>query len=391
MSQIEGDTPPRVFLLDPRALVETRRRLYLGEPDLLAADDRLLQDAGQVLDVGPFSVVDKESLPPSGDERDYMSLEPYWWPNEGAADGMPYVYRGDKVNQNADQHDRMALSAMCSAVNTLALAYYFSDHELFAAHAALLLRTWFLDETTGMHPHLQYGHGIPGRCEGKYSGIIETLPFSWLVDAVGLLGASPSWTETDQEGLEAWFADYLSWLLDSAFGREQARQSDHQGLWYDVQVASSALFTGRADLARGVLSSAFTDRIGRQIERDGRLALESSKPYALEYFTMSLVGFFDLAVLGEQVGLDLWHCEASDGRSIKTAFYWFVEHAQDRQEWPSEQIDNFDQYQLLPLLRRGGIKYQDTSCEERIKSLEGIDWEADRTNLIYPKERIEEC
>ena len=52
---------------------------------------------------------------------------------------------------------------------------------------------------------------------------------------------------------------------------------------------------------------------------------------------------------------------------------------------------NFDQYQLLPLLRRGGVKYQDPSCEERIKALAGIDWEADRTNLIYPKEKIEKC
>ena len=391
MSQIEEDKPPRVFLLDPRALVETRRRLCLGEPDLLVADDRLLQDAGQILDVGPFSVVEKESLPPSGDKCDYMSLEPYWWPNEGAADGMPYIHRSDKVNQNADQHDRMALSAMCSAVNTLALAYYFSDHELFAAHAALLLRTWFLDETTGMNPHLQYGHGIPGRCDGKYSGIIETLPFSWLVDAVGLLGASPSWTSNDQEDLESWFSHYLSWLLDSAFGLEQARQPDHQGIWYDVQVASSALFTGRADLAHRVLSGAFADRIGRQIERDGRLKLEPIKPHALEYCTMSLVGLFDLAILGERVGLDLWHCATGDGRSIKTAFYWFVECVQDRREWPSEQIESFDQSQLLPLLRRGGIKYQDPSCEERIKALEGIDWEGDRTNLLYPKERIEKC
>ena len=95
MSHSQGDTPPRVFLLDPRALVETRRRLCLGEPDLLAADDRLLQDAGQILDVGPFSVVEKESLPPSGDKCDYMSLEPYWWPNEGSADGMTIDSKGN--------------------------------------------------------------------------------------------------------------------------------------------------------------------------------------------------------------------------------------------------------------------------------------------------------
>ncbi len=390
MSHSQGDTPPRVFLLEPRVLVETRRRLFLGEPDLMAADDRLLQDASQILDVGPFSVVDKESLPPSGDERDYMSLAPYWWPNEGSADGLPYVFREDQVDPNADCHDRMALNAMSSAVNTLALAYYFSDHELFAAHAALLLRTWFLDENTGMNPHLDYGHGIPGRREGACSGIIEALPFSWLVDAVGLLGASPSWTSDDQEGLESWFSHYLSWLLDSAFGRERAGQPDHQGILYDVQVASSAFFCGRTDLADDVLNRA-ADRIGRRVGKDGLLALEPTKPHELEHCAMSLVGLFDLATLAEGVGLDLWNWETSDGRSIKTAFYWFVETLEDGGVWPGAQIEDFDQYQLLPLLRRGAIKYRDAACEDRIEALEGIDAEADRTNLLYPKEKMAKC
>jgi hypothetical protein len=383
MSKIEADIEPRVFLLDPGSLVETRRRLCLGEADLVAADDRLLQDAGQVLDVGPFSVVDKGSVPPSGDRRDYMSQDPYWWPNAAAADGLPYI-RSDEINPDNDQHDRIALGAMCSAVNTLALAYYFSDHELFAEHAALLLRTWFLDEATCMTPHLQYGQGVLGRCEGKDSGIIETLPFSWMLDAVGMLAASPSWSSKDQEDLETWFSRYLLWLLESSFGREQARQLDHHGIWYDVQVASIALFAGRADVAHKVLSDGSSHRIASQIERDGRPPVEPTKPRTLEYCTMNLVGLFDLATLGERAGLDLWHYETGDGRGIKKAFYWLAEHALDSREWPRQQMADFDQAQLLPLLRRGGIKYQDPGCEDRIKKLEGLDWEADRTNLLYP-------
>ena len=106
---------------------------------------------------------------------------------------------------------------------------------------------------------------------------------------------------------------------------------------------------------------------------------------------MSLVGLFDLATLAEGVGLDLWNWETSDGRSIKTAFYWFVETLEDGGVWPRAQIEDFDQYQLLPLLRRGAIKYRDAACEERIKTLEGIDAEADRTNLLYPKEKMAKC
>lgn len=67
MTESAPETGPRVFLLDGASLLAARRRVYDGDPILAAADQRLLQDAETARAVGPFSVVDKDASPASGD------------------------------------------------------------------------------------------------------------------------------------------------------------------------------------------------------------------------------------------------------------------------------------------------------------------------------------
>jgi hypothetical protein len=38
-----------------------------------------------------------------------------------------------------------------------------------------------------MNPHLEYGQAIPGRVTGRGIGIIETVKFKQIIDAMGLL------------------------------------------------------------------------------------------------------------------------------------------------------------------------------------------------------------
>jgi hypothetical protein len=380
----DSNAVPRVFLLDGSGLVETRRRVFLADSALLAADELLLQDADQALQTGPFSVVDKKAVPPSGDKHDYMSQGSYWWSDPSRPDGLPYVHRDGEVNPESQQLDSARLGSMCSAVNALGLAYFFSDHELFAEHAALLLRCWFLDEATRMNPHLEYGQGIPGHCAGRGKGIIDTSPFSWLVDAVGLLGAAPVWNSEDQEQLEAWFADYFDWLLEGDHGRAAAGQLDHHGTWYDVQVCCLALFLGREEVAGQILAERVPQRIAVQIGADGRQARELARTCGLDCCTMNLMAFFDLATLSERMGMDLWHWQAPEGGSIERAFDWLVEHGVKQKKWAYQQITAFDRIKFLPLLRRGGNRFDRVDCEALVEELdEEVKITADRTNLLY--------
>lgn len=375
--------PPRVFLLDGQALLETRRQLAAGDATSADAFRKLGEEAQAALAAGPFSVTDKTVLPPSGDKHDYMSLGPYWWSDPKKPDGLPYIRRDGEVNPEGDSYDRRPLGQMTSAVETLALAWYLTGNEPYADHAARLLRVWFLDQATRMNPHLEYGQAIPGVTQGRGIGIIDTAQLSRLVDAVGLLSNAPAWTAADQRGLESWFGQYLTWLMDSSHGRDEARTENNHATWYDVQVAVFALFTGQESIARRVLEQAGTRRIAAQIEPDGRQPLELARTRSFDYSSMNLRGMFELAALGQHVGVDLWNFQTADGRSIRRALDWLLPFATGEQPWSHRQIHDLDPQRLVPLLRRAAVIYAEPRYARAAQQI-GSD-PADRMHLLEPR------
>ncbi|MBN2474626.1 MAG: alginate lyase family protein [Pirellulales bacterium] len=383
-----GDTSrARLFLLDAGRLAKTRDRVAAGDAALAPAVAQLRKEAERALEAGPFSVMDKKAVPPSGDKHDYLSVGPYWWPDPDKPDGKPYIRRDGEVNPERHQYDNVALSRMGEAVDTLALAYYLTGHEPYSKHAAGLLRTWFLDPDTRMNPHLEYGQAIPGRCDGRGIGIIDTTRLARLVDAVGMLGSSAAWTPGDQKGLQLWFRDYLKWLIESDHGRAESRTRNNHATWYDVQVVSFALFVGDEQTAGRVLREAGARRIATQIEPDGRQPLELARTKSFDYSTMNLRGMFDLATLGRQVGVDLWGFRTDDGRSIRRALDWLVAHTLGGQPWSHRQITRLRPQALRPLLRRAAIAYDEPRYEELYRELLDGDFRAGRIDLIYPAVR----
>ena len=93
---------PRVFLLNPEHISQTREQVRVGDPRFVPALEQLKHDADASLIVGPFSVMHKKLTPPSGDKHDYMSFAPYWWPDPSTPDGLPYIRRDGEHNR-ADQ------------------------------------------------------------------------------------------------------------------------------------------------------------------------------------------------------------------------------------------------------------------------------------------------
>jgi hypothetical protein len=312
----------RVFLLDAEELVLTRRALGQGVEFLEPADQRLLQEADVALEVGQQVT-----------GRDFAGL--------------------------------------CGTVQTLALAYYLSDHEPFAEGAALLLRRGFLDE----------GAGLPAMPAGAEE-VGQRLPVSWLVDAVGLIGASPAWSQDDQQGMERWAGIYLDWL-HSGPGQEVGRAEDHLGTWVALELSALALFTGREQTARQVLGGRVPRLLGEQLDVMGRQSRELQHPDALSACVANLVGFFDLAELGRHVGVELWQWEGEGGRSLRRACSWLVLQGLEH-PWPHPQEAFFDLACWVPLLRRAARQWADSGLEMRLRTLPEVDWAADRTNLLYP-------
>jgi hypothetical protein len=376
---------PRVFLLDAKHLQAARERIRAGGTNLAPALAGLMRDAKEALRAGPFSVVD-DLVPPGGNKHDYMSQAPYFWPNPESANGEPYIRRdGERNPEIGKLPDHRRMDEMVEAVETLALAYYFKGDEACAARAAQLLRAWFLDPATRMNPHLQYAQAIPGVTTGRGIGLIETRGFTRVVGAIGLLARSKAWTPQDQRELQAWFDKFLQWMTESRNGRDEAAAKNNHGTYYDMQIASFALFVGKKEVARNVLQSAGPKRMAVQIEPDGRQPLELARTKAWSYSVGNLSGLMSLASLGENVGVDLWNYRTPDGRSIRKALDYLLPFGLGEKKWPHQQLGGFSGQALVPLLRRAVVNYPDEPYRTLRSKLPGLDPES-RRNLLFAQE-----
>jgi len=376
------DRALRVWLLDAKQLETARQRIREGDKNLAPAWARLARDAQTALRQGPFSIVNKDVVPPSGDKHDYMSQAPYFWPDPRSANGLPYIRRDGERNPEINKiTDHRSLDQLESSVETLALAYYFKGDEAYAARASQLLRAFFLDPATRMNPNLQYAQYIPGVNTGRGIGLIETRGLTQVVDAIGLLSGSRALTETDRRGLQEWFGKFLQWMLESQNGREEATAKNNHGTYYDLQVASFSLFTGKKDLAIRVLQDARQKRIATQIEPDGRQPLELARTKAWSYSVGNLDGLMLLATLGESVGVDLWNYQTADGRGIRKGLDFLTPIAFDGRQWQYQELGGLQPQTLFPLVRRAGAVYHDQQYQTLMSKVPEVEL-GDRSRLL---------
>lgn len=331
---------PATAVWDGEHLADIRARRDEKRPEYKEALKRLRKNAEISRKRGPYSVMDKKEVPASGDKHDYLSYARYWWPNPDTADGLPYIRHDGKTNEGIlEKGDREIVGAMYDDVETLALAGYLLDDQQCSDHAALLVRTWFLDPQTRMNPHLKFGQAIPGRNDGRGSGIIDTRHFIRVLDAVRLLEKSNSWSEQDSVELTAWMREYLHWLRTSAAGKDEQDGHNNHGTWYDAQTAAIALYVGDKDLAKQIVAGAKAARVARCIEPDGRQPEEMARTKSLHYCVFNLSAMSALARMGDSVDVDLWTYETPDGRSMRRGLDFVTPYLTGEQSWEHEQID----------------------------------------------------
>jgi Alginate lyase len=375
---------PRLCSLDATRLQQTRSRLTSAT--LQPAMEALRRDADLALKAGPFSVTRKERTPPSGDKHDYLSLAPYWWPDPRSKDGLPYIRRDGETNPDSKRGtDAPLIGAMADAVESLSIAYYFTGEEGYAERAAFLIRMWFLDPSTKMNPNLRYAQAIPGRNDGRGAGLIESRHFIKIVDAAGLLGGSRAWKEKDGQALAAWFSEFVNWMQNSPNGKDEARAKNNHGSWYAAQLACFALFIGDKELARATAEAA-RDRIAWQVEPDGKQPHELQRTRALGYSAFNLVALMTLAEAGMQVGVDLYHYQTKDGRSIRRALDYLAPYADAAREWPHQQINEIGNARrdMAYLLRRASIAFREMKYEELSERNLANEAARQRWQLLWP-------
>ncbi|PHX58650.1 MAG: hypothetical protein CK522_03020 [Opitutia bacterium] len=375
------------FGAEPSALEKAKQAIAAGDPVLVGALKKLKQDAEKALLVAPASVTEKQKLPPSGDAHDYMSLAPYFWPDSAKPKGLPYLRKDGEVNPESRElaaNDTLRVRALAATVEALALAYYFTAEEKYAAHAAQHMRVWFLAPATRMNPNLKFAQAVLGLNDGRGTGIIEARGLAVAADAAILLLGSKAWTKDDQTAVERWGDQYYEWLLRSKNGQDERAAKNNHGTWYDVQAVHWALVLKRTEEAKGFLDQAGVKRIEVQIEPDGRQPLELSRTASFSYSCFNLRALSDLALLGQHAGVNLWAYRSKDGRSLRVALDYLVPYlGKQPKPWPGQQIHGSNPDEIMPVLRRAAHATGATAYEELLAQY--AEAPSKRLQLVAPR------
>ena len=309
-----------------------RARLEKNEPQLRSALEALERDAKAALALTPPSVMDKGVTPPSGNKHDYMSQAPYWWPDPTKPDGKPYIQRDGERNpelKRISDHDKFG--RVMGAVSTLGLAYRLTGREEYAAQAARLVRVWFLNPATRMNPHLRFGQGIPGSRTAAGSASSRRPGCRTCSMASSRLRPRRRGRRLTRPGSTPGCAPTSRGCSRVRTGRLKRRTATTTRP--GTTCRSPRWRCSPASPHRAAHPRRRRQRIARQIEPDGRQLRELSRTRAWHYSAYNLTAFFNLATLGERVGVDVWtHSRRTGAASGRRSI--FSSRSRRASAWP---------------------------------------------------------
>ncbi|WP_157972157.1 alginate lyase family protein [Pleomorphovibrio marinus] len=378
-------SPTDFIIMEGERLLTIKSRLQEVNKDKRdSALSILIEQAEEQLKSGPYTVVNKKQVPPSGSKNDYISMGPYWWPDPNKEDGLPYIRRDGEVNpEYYDYTDTEQLEKLMEALKILSVAYFYTEEEKYASHAISLFRTWFIAPETKMNPHLKFGQRIPGITEGRRSGIIDTRSFVLLPDYVRLLSTSTHWDTGEEEVFKEWMADFVHWLVNSVHGKEEAVHGNNHSTWYFTQILPMALYLGQGERADSLATAGFPIIMEEMIEEDGTQPKELGRTRTWDYSTMNLLAMFYYARANEHLDKDLWNYTNQKGGTLKAALDYLVPYADGKKEWPHKQITPFENEIAKICLNIGTLKFENKSYFEVSQAINSPEHDFHYLDVLY--------
>jgi hypothetical protein len=203
-----------------------------------------------------------------------------------------------------------------------------------------------------------------------------------VADAAGLLEPSSAWSGDDRKAMTAWCREYVQWLRTSDFGRKESAATNHHACWYDAQLCALALYAGQTDLAHEVLEAGKHLRIDRQIQPDGSQPRELARTKSFGSTIFNLRALCTLAYLGDRAGVDLWHYQSADGRSLRRALEYVLPYADANRAWPHAEL-HFKRRDLLGVLEQARPLLDEKQVRELRGKFTAEAVAASRGRLLY--------
>ncbi|TFK32391.1 alginate lyase-domain-containing protein [Crucibulum laeve] len=295
---------------------------------------------------GPWSVMDKAVLPPSGDKHDYMSWAPYWWPDCSAVGNtteLPqeevwkqceYKARDGQFNPDGRLvNDVGNFQLLSDAVLYNAITWSFNNQPTSNFYSKLLvpkfIKAWFLDTETRMNPNLNYGQmqrGPTGQL-GSHTGILDLKGLTKITSAILMLrnGKSEDWDAATDAQMIAWAKEYITWLETAEIAVEEGIADNNHGTFYYNQLAALKILVSDFTGAKAVTDTYFNKQYLYQIEANGEQVslrpLEAARTRPYHYRAYNLAAMITNARLAEYAdpSSPMWNKTTTAGATIKTA------------------------------------------------------------------------
>ncbi|KAJ7291466.1 chondroitin AC/alginate lyase [Mycena rebaudengoi] len=289
---------------------------------------------------GPWSVTDKPMLAPSGNKNDYMSWAPYRWPNctgvgnttaltpEQIWVTCPYVNRDGQFNP-----DRLTIknvldfSDFSDAVLYNALAFSFQNEtsSVYSKNIVKFVNAWFLDNSTGMNPNLNYAQmwrGPDGQV-GERTGVLDLKGFVKIVSGILILRKRKSvdWTPEIDSQLVSWSKKYMEWLETNKLGIEECASTNNHGSFCFNQLIALKLLVNDIPGAIRAGNTYFQGIYQNQINSTGDQPLEAARTRPYHYRNYNLGAMITNARLLKYLdpSSDPWKMKTKNGATIQDA------------------------------------------------------------------------
>jgi len=290
------------LLLDKEILFQFKKDFE--RDSLKGFSKKLNEEAQEALNKALYTVIN-DSTVCALEKKNYQSFSPYYFKSEKGkglrkVDGV--VNRKVKEFEDKENFNRLMID-----LKILSLAYFFYEEEVYAIKAIDLLRCWFLDDKTGMLPHLDYAQMKPGTCRGNPSGVIELRKIAALPDIILLLKSSQSWNRDMELGLRAWLHSYLVWLEQSDAGLKLMKYSNNLFNYYYLQRIALASYLHKPEREiHQMLDEVQAKLLNTQLTEDGRMPLEEKRGTPISYMLFNLRVINNLSSIAALYGKRDW-------------------------------------------------------------------------------------
>ena len=300
-----------------------------------------LQNADVIAEEKPVTVMDK-SKSFAQNPHTYCSLSRYAWPSE--KDPAVYVIRDGKTNPEWDFYDLPKLDLLSSRLKTLGTAYYITKEFKYYEAFCRQLRAWFLDRNTYMEPNLEYAQVQPGKNDNKGMsyGLVDLNRFTPVIESILLVQGVKKLEKETRRGLEQWFAEMLTWTLNSEQWESVGRGNNNIVAALYVTLVEMSRFTGNKDILEK-LSKEYKDKIlDLQIDDEGKQPAELRRSVGFGYAVGNLNNIIDFCLIMEQSGI---HFYRDNQQKIDSAFEYLLQFVGNHEAFPYQQIQGWEGYE----------------------------------------------